>query len=114
MSLNSSTHENETSINMENGYSDPFGEVRTINKTFDGKRQSIEFMTMTFSDVRSGTTRIAGSGTTPVELEADSEDKPRQRGKTRVSTSTKLSGTKRVTPPLVTLLVDNGRRQKKP
>ena len=55
-------------------------------------------MAMTFSDVQSGTTRIAGSGTTPVELEADSEDKSRQRGKIRVSTSTKLSGTKRNSP----------------
>ena len=37
VSLNSSTHKNEASKNMENGYSDRFSAVRTINKTFDGK-----------------------------------------------------------------------------
>ena len=31
-SLNRSTHENEGSTNIENGYSDRFGPVRTINQ----------------------------------------------------------------------------------
>ena len=68
-------------------------------------------MTTTNTDVRSGATRITASGTTPVKLEADYEEKPRQTVKTQetgVSTSTKLAGTNRVTPPLVTPLVDNG------
>ena len=38
----------------------------------------------------------------------DHEKTSRQRIKTRVSTSTKLPGTDRVTPPLVIPLVDNG------
>ena len=42
-----------------------------------------------------------------MELEVDYEETSRQRGETRVSTSTKLPGTNRVTPPLVTSLVDN-------
>ena len=41
-------------------------------------------------------------------LEADYEGSPRQRGTARVSTSTKLPGTSKGTPPLVTPLVDNG------
>ena len=58
--------------------------------------------------MQSGTTRITGSGTKPVELEADYEETSRQRSKTRVSRSTKLPGTNRVTPPLVTPIVDFG------
>ena len=38
----------------------------------------------------------------------DREKSSRQRAKARISTSTKLPGTDRVTPPLVTPLVDNG------
>ena len=38
----------------------------------------------------------------------DHEDTSTQRIKTRVSASTKLPGTDRVTPPLVTPLVDKG------
>ena len=38
----------------------------------------------------------------------DHEETSRQRIKTRVSTSTKLPGTDRVTQPLVMPLVDNG------
>ena len=76
--------------------------MRTINK------QSRKFITVTKSDVQSRTTRITGSGTTPVELEEDYEGTSRQRGKTRVLTSKKLPGTNRMTPPLVTALVENG------
>ena len=64
-------------------------------------------MTTIDSEVRFGATRIAGSGTKPVELATDYEDTSRQRGKTRVSTITKLPGTNRVTPPQVNPLVDN-------
>ena len=108
VNLNSSTREIETFTNMENGYSDWFGAARIINKTIGGKLHSREFMTLNNSDMRSGTTRSTGSRTAPVELQADNEETSRQRGKTRVSTSTKLPGTNRVTPPLVTSLVDNG------
>ena len=38
----------------------------------------------------------------------DNKKTSRQRAKARISTSTKLPGTDRVTPPLVTPLVDNG------
>ena len=105
VSLSSSTHEHEASTNLENGYSDRYSSVRTINKTFDGIQHSREFMTMTNSDVQSGTTRTTGSETTPVELEADYQKTSRQRGLTQVSNSTKLPGTNKVTPPLVTPLV---------
>ena len=44
----------------------------------------------------------------PVDPEANYEEMSRQRSKTRVSTSTKLPGSDRVTPPLVTPFVDNG------
>ena len=44
----------------------------------------------------------------PADREVDLEETSRQRIKTRVSTSTKLLGTNRVTPQLVTPLVDNG------
>ena len=40
--------------------------------------------------------------------EVDNEKTSKQRVKARISTSTKLLGTDRVTPPLVTPLVDNG------
>ena len=43
-----------------------------------------------------------------MKLEADYEGTSRQRGITRTSTSTKLPGTNKVTPPIVTPLVDNG------
>ena len=43
-----------------------------------------------------------------MKLEADYEGTSRQRGILRISTSTKLPGTNKVTPPIVTPLVDNG------
>ena len=57
ISLNSSTHENEASANMDTGYSDWFGAVRTISKTIDGMQRTMEFMTMTNSEERSGKDR---------------------------------------------------------
>ena len=108
MSLNISTDENKESTNRENGYSDRFGAVRTINKTIDGIQYSREFMTMTKSDVQSGATWVTRSATTPVNPEVEYEGTSKHRIKTRVSNSTELPGTKKVTPPLVTPLVDNG------
>ena len=100
VSLNSSTHESEASTNMETGYWDRFGAVRTINKTIDEMQRSREFMTMTNSEEQSGKDSKTGSGITAAEPEADYEGTSKQRG---ISTSTKLPGTNWVTPPL-----DNG------
>ena len=80
--------------------------VRTINKTKDASQQSREFVTFTNSEVQPGDSRNTGLSNPTMEPEADYEKTTRQRGKTRVSTSTKLPGTNRVTPPLVTPLVD--------
>ena len=82
--------------------------VRTMNKTFDGMQRSPQFITVTNTEEQSGNDRKTGSGITPEEPEAGYERTSRHRGKTRISTSTKLPGTNRAKPPLVTLLVDNG------
>ena len=58
--------------------------------------------------MRTGKNRNTGLCNPPADPEVDNEETSRQRIKTRVSTSTKLPGTHRVTPPLVTPLVDNG------
>ena len=71
MSLNSSTHENEACTNLENGVSDRFGAVRTINNTVERKQRSREFKTTTYSDVRLGRTRITGPGFKLLDLKAD-------------------------------------------
>ena len=65
-------------------------------------------MKMTNLDMQSEATRFNGSETALGELEAFYEGPSRQRGRTRVSTSTKLPDTNKVTPPIVTPLVDNG------
>ena len=61
MSLSSSTHENKASANKENGHSDRFGAVRTMNKTIDGIQQSREIimnqLIMANLDMQSVTTR---------------------------------------------------------
>ena len=106
LSLNSSTRENGAPTNRETGFSDQLGVVRTINKTIYGSQQSREFATMTNLEVQPGKNRSTGPSKPPTEPEADFEETSRQRGKIRVSSSTKLPGTNRVTPPLMTLLVD--------
>ena len=63
---------------------------------------------MTNSEQRNGENRNTGLGDALADPEVDSEKSSRQRTKARISTSTKLPGTERVTPPLVTPLVDNG------
>ena len=70
VSFNSSTQENEAPENTENGYSDQFGAIRTINKIIDGIQQSRQLTTLTKSDMQSATTKVTGSGTTQRELEA--------------------------------------------
>ena len=67
---------------------------------------------MTNSEQRTGEIRSTGLGDALANPEVDSEKTSRQRIKARISNSTKLPGTDRVTPPLVrplvTPLVDNG------
>ena len=93
-----------TPIGKETGSTDRFGVVRTISKTTNGSKQSGDFVTVTNSKVQSGKNRNAGPGNPPADPQADYEETSRQRYKT----STKQPGTNRVTPPLVTPLVDNG------
>ena len=63
---------------------------------------------MTNSETRTGESRNKGLGNALADLEVDNEKTSKQRIKARISTSTKLPGIGRVTPPLVTPLVDNG------
>ena len=63
---------------------------------------------MTSSETRNGESRDKGLGNSLADPEVDNEKTSRQRVKARISTSTKLPGTDRVTLPLVTPLVDNG------
>ena len=65
-------------------------------------------MTITNSDMQLGTTRVTAAGTTLGELEVYYKGTSRQRLTARVSTNTELSGANKVTPPVVTPLVDNG------
>ena len=58
--------------------------------------------------MRTSKNRTTGLCDAPADPEVDHEKTSRQRIKARISTSTKLPGIDRVTPPLVTPLVDNG------
>ena len=107
-SLNSSTQDNDAYTNRETGSMDRLGVVRTISKTTNESNQSGEILNMTNSVVQPGKNRKTGPNHPPADPEADYEETSRQRSKTRVPTSTKLPGTDRVTPPLVTPLLDNG------
>ena len=102
VSVNSSTQENDAYTNRETGSMDRFGVVRTISKTTNGSGQSEDFVTMTKSEMRNGKNRNTGLCNPPAEPKVDHEETSRQRIETRVSTSTKLPGTDRVAPPLVT------------
>ena len=87
---------------------DKFGVVRTISKEINTPGQSRGFAIMTNLEQRTGGSRNKGLGNALADPEVDNEKTSRQRVKARNSTSTKLPGTDRVTPPLVTPLVDNG------
>ena len=63
---------------------------------------------MTNSETRTGENRNKGLGNASADPEVDSEKTSRQRIQARISTSAKLPGIDRVTPPLVTPLVANG------
>ena len=106
--LNSSTQENEPYVGKETGDKDKFGVVRTISKDANTPVQSRGFAIMTNSEPRTGENRNKGLGNALADPEVDNEKTSRQRAKARISTSTKLPGTDRVTPPLVTPLLDNG------
>ena len=106
--LNSSTQENEAYVERETGTMDKFGVVRTISKDANTRDQSGGFAIMTKTEPRTGENRNKGLGEALTDPELDSEKTSRQRIRARISTSTKLPGTDRVTPPLVTPLVDNG------
>ena len=82
--------------------------VRTISKEVNIPGQSRGFAITTNSEPRTGENRNKGPGNAMADPEVDNEKTSRQRVKARISTSIKLPGTNRVTPPLVTPLVDNG------
>ena len=108
VSLNSSTQENEAYVERETGTMDKFGVVRTISKEINTPGQPRGFAIMTNPEPRTGESRNRGLGNALVDPEVDNEKTSRQRVKARISTSTKLPGTDRVTPPLVKPLVDTG------
>ena len=83
-----------------------FGVVRTISKTTNTSGHSVDVVSMTNSEMRTGESR--NTRLPPADPEMDNEKTSRQRIKARISTSTKLPGIDRVTTPLVTPLVDNG------
>ena len=87
---------------------DKFGVVRTISKDKNTSSQSRDFVSMTKSETRTGENRNKGLSNASADPEMDNEKTSRQRIKARISTSTKLPGIDRVTPPLVTPLVENG------
>ena len=108
VSLNSSTQKNDAYTDKWTGARYQFGVVRTISKNTNGSGQSGDFVNMTNSEMQSGESRNTWLSKAPADPEVDNEKTSRQRIKARISTSTKLPGIDRVTPPLVTPLVDNG------
>ena len=108
VSLNSSTQENDAFTDRETGTMDQFGVVVTISKTRNGLGQSGDFVNMKNSEMRTGENRNTGLSNAPADPEVDNEKMSRQVIKARISASTRLPGYDRVTPPLVTPLVDNG------
>ena len=78
---------------------DRFGVVRTISKTTNGSGQSGDFVIMTNSEMQTRRNRNTGLYNPSADPKVDHEETSRQRIKTRVSTSYKLPGTGRVTPP---------------
>ena len=107
VSLNSSTQENDAYTDREAGTMDQLGVVRTISKITNKSGQSGDFVNMTNSEKRISKNRNTGLCDAPADPEVDHEKTSRQRIKAQISTSTKLPGIDRVTPPLATPLVDN-------
>ena len=101
VSLNSSIQENEAYTDRETGTMDKFGVVRRISKDTNTSGQSRDFVSMTNSETRTGENRNIGLGIASADPEVYKEKTSRQRIKARISTSTKLPGIDRVTPPLI-------------
>ena len=108
VTLNNSTQENEEPTDRETGTMDKFGVVRTISKDTNTSGQSKDFVSMTNSETQTGENRNIGLGNASAVPEVDNEETSKQKIKARISTSTKLPGIDRVTPPLVTPIVENG------
>ena len=108
VSLNSSIQESEAHVGRETGTMDKFGVVTTISKEANTPGQSKDFAIRTSSEPQPEESRTRGLGNALADPEIDNDKTSRQRIKARISTSTKLPGTDRVTPPLVTPLMDNG------
>ena len=108
VSLNSSIQESEAHVGRETGTMDKFGVVTTISKEANTPGQSKDFAIRTSSEPQPEESRTSGLGNALADPEIDNNKTSRQRVKARISTSTKLPGTDRVTPPLVTPLMDNG------
>ena len=85
---------------------DQFGVVRS--KTTNTSGQSRDFVSMKNLETRTGENINIGLSNASADPEVDNEKTSRQRIKAQISTSTKLPGIDRVTPPLVTPLVENG------
>ena len=100
--------ERDAYTDRETGTMDKFGVVRTISKDANTSGQSRDFVSMTNSETRTGDNRTIGLGNASADPEVDNEKTSRQRINARISTRTKLPGIDRVTPPLVTPLVENG------
>ena len=108
VSLNSSIQENEAYVGRETGTMDKFGVVTTISKETNTPGQSKDFAIMRSSEPQPGESRTRGLGNALADPEIDEKKTSRQRVKARISTSTKLPGTDRAAPPLVTPLVNIG------
>ena len=108
VSLNSSIQESEAHVGRETGTRDKFGVVTTISKEANTPGQSKDFAIRTSSEPQPGEGRTRGFGNALMDPEINNEKMLKQGVKARISTSTKLPGTDRVTPPLVTPLVENG------
>ena len=108
VSLNSSIQENEAHVGRETGTMDKFGVVTTISKEANTPGQSKDFAIRTSSEPQTGESRTRGLGNALADPEIEKKKTSRQRVKARISTSTKLPGTDRVAPPLVTPPVNNG------
>ena len=108
VSLNSSIQESEAHVGRETGTMDKFGVVTTISKEANTPGQSKDFAIRASSEPQPGENKTRGLGNALIDPEINKEKTLKQRVKARISTSTKLPGTDRVTPPLVTPLVDNG------
>ena len=100
--------ENEAYTDRGTGTMDQFDVARTISKDTNTSGQSGDFVSMTNSEMRTWENRNTGLSNAPADPEVGNEKTSRQRLKARISTSTKLLGIDRVTPPPVTPLVDNG------